>query len=343
MADDKPSSTSSSEPVGGERLRPASKVLLRVLTTALQVAALMAAILFVVPDGNDYAEVTLDKHARLATAKGPKIVFVGGSNLAYGLDSPSVERALGREVANMGMNAYLGLNFVLEEVAGALKPGDTVVLSLENEMFRVQRDFDAADGRGTDVFMMVKTRPASWAYVPETAQRRVIAALPEVVQRKTQRVLGDLVRFGREPKLMDRIETRAAFNSYGDLVSHIGVHWPEPLGPGTDLAACPLDARIAPLLRAFRDRFEKQQVRVLLLPPPVPKGYFEAQRAAIEATKRAIDEGVPGLRIADPSRYIFPESCFFDDIHHLTGECRLERTKLVIEDLQSALGAAAAR
>lgn len=323
--------------------KPALKVVLRVLVTAFEVLALMAAILFVVPDGNDYAKVTLDKHARLDAARSPKIVFVGGSNLAYGLDSPSVERALGRQVANMGMNAYLGVNFVLEEVAAALKPGDTVVLSLENEMFRVQSEFDAADGRGTDVFMMVKTRPASWAYVPDTAQRQVLAALPEVVQRKTQRVLGDLVHFGREPKLMDRIETRAAFNSHGDLVSHVGVHWPEPLGPGTNLAACPLDARVPPLLRAFRDRLEKQQVRVLLLPPPVPKGYFEAQQTAIEATKRAIDDGIPGLRIADPSRYVFPESCFFDDIHHLTGVCRLERTKLVIEDLQSVLGAAATR
>ena len=337
MADDKPSSTSSSEPVEPPAHKPAFKAVLRVLVTALEVAALMAAILFVVPDGNDYAKVTLDKHARLDAAQSPKIVFVGGSNLAYGLDSPSVERALGRQVANMGMNAYLGVSFMLEEVAPALKPGDTVVLSLENEMFRVQGDFDAADGRGTDVFMMVKTRPASWAYVAETSQRQVLAALPEVVQRKTQRVLGDLVHFGREPKLMDRIETRGAFNSHGDLVSHIGVHWPEPLDPGTNLVACPLDPRVPPLLRRFQDRFQQRQVRVLLLPPPIPKGYYDAQRTAIEATKQAVDAAAPGLRIAEPARYVFPESCFFDDIHHLTGECRLDRTNLVIEDLRAKL------
>lgn len=298
----------------------------------------MAVILFVVPDGNDYAKVTLDKHTRLNAAQSPKLVFVGGSNLAYGLDSPSVERALGLHVANMGMNAYLGVHFVLEEVAASLKPGDVVVLSLENEMFRVQGEFDAANGRGTDVFMMVKTRPASWNFLPSLLQREVLAAVPEVVQRKTLRVLGDLAHPGREPSLMDRIETRGGFNAHGDLVSHIGVHWPEPLGAGTNLSACPLDARVPPILREFRERLKPRQVQVFLLPPPIPKGYYAAQQAPIEATKHAIDAAVPGLRIAEPSRYAFEESCFFDDIHHLTGECRMDRTKLVIDDLRTALG-----
>jgi len=299
----------------------------------------MGLILFVAPDGNDYAKVTIDKHERLESAQGSKLVFVGGSNLAYGLDSPSVEKALGHQVVNMGMNAYLGARFLLEEVAGSLKAGDTVVLSFENEMFRVQSEFDAVDGRGTDIFMMVKTRPASWRFLPSGLQRQVLAAAPEALQRKTLRMLGDLAHWGREPKLLDRIETRAGFNSHGDLVSHVGVAWSEPLDAGTNLAACPLDPRIPVLLREFRTRLEKRQVRVFLLPPPIPRGYYNAQQTAVEATKRELDRSVPGLRIAEPERYVFAESCFFDDIHHLTGECRLDRTRLVIEDLRTALGA----
>ena len=151
--------------------------------------------------------------------------------------------------------------------------------------------------------------------------------------------MGDLVHWGREPKLLDRIETRGGFNAYGDIVSHIGVTWPDPLDAGTNLLACPLDPRVPTLLREFKERLEKQQVRVLLLPPPIPKNYYQAQQSAIEATKRAIDEAAPGLRIADPSRYVFPESCFFDDIHHLNGECRLQRTALLIEDVRTALAA----
>ena len=300
----------------------------------------MAVILFVVPDGNDYAKVTIDKHERLNSAQGSKVVFVGGSNLAYGLDSPSVEQALGRPVVNMGMNAYLGARFLLEEVAGALKAGDTVVLSFENEMFRVQSEFDAVDGRNTDIFMMVKTRPASWRFLPSGSQRQVLTAAPEVLQLKTLRILGDLAHWGREPKLLDRIETREGFNAHGDLVSHVGVAWPEPLDAGTNLAAYPLDPRIPVLLREFRTRLATQQVQVFLLPPPLPRGYYKAQQTAVEATKRELDRSVPGLRIAEPERYVFAESCFFDDIHHLTGECRIERTQLVIEDLRAALSAA---
>ncbi len=74
----------------------------------------------------------------------------------------------------------------------------------------------------------------------------------------------------------------------------------------------------------------------------MPRNYYQAQVAAVDAAAREIDEALPGLRLEQPSRYVFPESCFFDDVHHLTGECRLERTNLVIEDLRSVLGAASA-
>jgi hypothetical protein len=317
------------------------RVLRRVLVTAFQVAALMAFVLFVIPDGNDYAQVTLDKHRRLDAAPGPKLVFVGGSNLAYGIDSAQVERALHRHVVNMGMNAYLGLRFLLNEVEPSLRSGDVVALSLEHELFRVQGEFDAVSGRDTDILMMLKTRPASFAYVAPAQRGAVAAAVPEVVQRKSLRVLGDLVHFGRAPKLMDTIETRAGFNELGDLVSHLGLVWPEPRDDGTNLLACPLDARVPGLLKDFRAQLAKRGVRVLLLPPPLPRSYFDKQREAIEATRRSVDAAAPGLGIAEPSRYVFADTCFFDDIHHLTGICRTERTALVIDDLRMALEASA--
>lgn len=314
----------------------------RVLLTGLEVAALMAFILLVVPDGNDYAQVTLDKHERLDKLTGPKLVFVGGSNLAYGLDSPTVERALGRAVVNMGMNAYFGVRFMLEEVAPSLRAGDVVVLSLENEMFRVQDQFDAADGRNTDLLMMVKTRPASLAYVPWPLRRRIVAAIPEAVQRKTLRVLGDVVRSDREPKLMDKIESRAGFNAHGDLVSHIGMTWAEPLDRPPDLSSLPLEPRVFTLLHDFRERLDKQGVRLVFVPPPMPQQYYDAHVSSVQSAASALDRAVPGLRLAPQSRYVFPESCFFDDIHHLTGECRLVRTERVIEDLRSTLETATA-
>ena len=267
------------------------RVLARLLGLVLAVAALMGFILFVLPDGNDYAKATLDKHHRLDSLPSPKLVFVGGSNLAYGLDSERVERAFGMPVVNMGMNAYFGLRFLLDEVIPSLKARDVLVLSLEAEMFRVQDQFNAADGRNTDLLMMVKTRPASLAYVPWPLRRRILEAIPEAVQLKTVRILGDLLHGGRAPKLLDKIESRAGFNAHGDLISHIGVEWSQPLDPGTNLVACPLDPRIPALLRESREQLEKRQVRLILLPAPMPRTYYQAQVAAVDAAARGNRRG----------------------------------------------------
>src|SRR5690606_17377891 len=97
---------------------------------AVSLAGLLVAILLLVPDSNDYAKASVDKHARLAAPGSAKLVLVGGSNLAFGVDSAELERELkGFRVVNMGMNAYLGLRFMLSEVMEDLEKGDVVVLS----------------------------------------------------------------------------------------------------------------------------------------------------------------------------------------------------------------------
>ena len=54
-----------------------------------------------------YLAASVDKHHLLVHQPSPRIVFVGGSNLAFGLDSGAIERSLGYHPVNMGLN--LGL------------------------------------------------------------------------------------------------------------------------------------------------------------------------------------------------------------------------------------------
>lgn len=318
------------------------KVLYHSAIVTLAVAALMAFILFVVPDGNDYALVALDKHARLEQTTQKKIVFVGGSNLAYGLDSETVEKALGYTVVNMGMNAFLGVRYMLGEVEAALKPGDVVVLAVENDAFHVQPAFDGVEGRPEDLLMMTKVRPAAFGQMPWATRKEVIAAIPGAVHHKAMRLINDGLRTlaGRAPKasLLDNLETRAGFNRYGDLVSHINVTWTGPRDEPMDLGKLPPNASVTQFLREHWERWRQRGIRVLLASPPVPAPYFEAQRAAITKIRTELERAMPGSAIAPFERYVFPDSCFFDDIHHLNGECRLKQSKMLTEDLAKALG-----
>ena len=53
---------------------------------------------------------------RLKSIDGPKVVLIGNSNVAFGVDSALIEDALGMPVVNMGLSAEFG-NDLLERIA----------------------------------------------------------------------------------------------------------------------------------------------------------------------------------------------------------------------------------
>ena len=85
---------------------------------------------------DDYLASLLDKHERLDSLSGSRIIFVGGSNLTFGIDSTRLENELGVPTVNMGLQAGLGLDFILTDVKSKIVGDDLIVLSLEHEHFR---------------------------------------------------------------------------------------------------------------------------------------------------------------------------------------------------------------
>jgi len=303
----------------------------------------MLALLVLLPDGNDFAGATLDKHARLQEQRGPKVVFVGGSNLAFGLDSMAVEQALGVPVVNMGMNAWLGLRFMLNEVRGALRPGDTVVVALEYEAWFLPAPFDGVEGAGPDQLMLLKVRPASAAYLGSPGQvARVARAVPYAAQQKSLRLLeaalDRLQGQSRRLSLIEQVETRGGFNRHGDLVSHLGVRWPHALEPGVDLSRRRPNPHALALLREFHREMAAQGVTVVVVPPPAPDSWYRQHRSSIDGLFAGFrDDGPPA--VPDPGRYAFPIGHFFDNFNHLDAQGRALRTEQVIRDIAPLVAA----
>lgn len=66
---------------------------------------------------------------------GPRVLFVGGSNVAFGIRSEFLEHEFQRPVINLGLHAGFGKDFILNQAASAVKQGDIVVLMLEYEHY----------------------------------------------------------------------------------------------------------------------------------------------------------------------------------------------------------------
>jgi hypothetical protein len=328
----------------------AATIRLGVKTAALLVSVALSLLIIVVavPEGNDIAEVHVDKQARLRSLPSPKLVFIGGSNLMFGLDGERIEKELGVGVVNMGFNGFLGPRFLINEVRDSLHAGDVVVVSFEYEAYFEPTPYNSVEGNGPDHLILIKLRPPSAMYLGSWKQGiQVAKAVPQVALEKLRRLAEEQEQrfFGRprlsEAKaLMATIETRAAFNRHGDLTSYVGKEWPTSLYiPGPDVTTLPISEPTLELIRAFRRDMAARGVTVLLAPPPAPRDWFAANGGRVKQALRqasALGDGSPGL-LGDPEEYVWPQEYFFDNANHLDSEGRRLRTARVIDHLRPAM------
>ncbi len=72
-----------------------------------------------------------EKYDRLCSIEGKKIVIVGGSSAAFGLDSRMIQDELGYEVVNFGLYADLGTKLMMDLSRASVNEGDIFILTPE--------------------------------------------------------------------------------------------------------------------------------------------------------------------------------------------------------------------
>ena len=93
-----------------------------------------------------------DKVERLYQTEGEKIIFVGGSSLAFGLDAKLLSETLGKPVINFGLYATLGTKVMMDYSKDAIGEGDIIVIAPEMNAqtwslyFNAEAMWQAVDG-----------------------------------------------------------------------------------------------------------------------------------------------------------------------------------------------------
>ena len=175
-----------------------------------------------------YASI-YDKHERLAAIDSSRLIFVGGSGIALGLDSELVEAETDFAVINMGVNAGFGLRYMLDEVTPMLGSGDVVVIAPEYEYFYgssvdgSQNLLWALQIRGRDLFRHIGLSRGQFV--------NVVQELPHFMQARFMELLSSR---------QDPIYNRWAFNERGDFVKHLELPsvqiWPSSISQGNLLS-----------------------------------------------------------------------------------------------------------
>ena len=149
------------------------------------------------------------KYERLTSVRGPKIVLIGGSSAAFGVDSTLLEQELpAYEMVNFGMYAALGSRMMLDLAENSIGEGDIVIFMPE---INGQTLSDFTDGtyalQGLDGAwkLLGQIRPDLYP--------SVFGAMPAFAMEKLHYQLDNALP---EPGGLYR---RSSFNEYGDIVS----------------------------------------------------------------------------------------------------------------------------
>ncbi len=127
------------------------------LAFALPVLA-VASVVFIAPSRFDetFLGEFEKKVDRLYETEGEKIVIIGGSSLAFGLDAKLLSETLGKPVINFGLYATLGTKVMMDYSRDAIGEGDIIVIAPEmnaqtwSTYFNAEAMWQALDGNFSD-------------------------------------------------------------------------------------------------------------------------------------------------------------------------------------------------
>lgn len=297
----------------------------------LCVVGVCAASCFLLPDAGlkrTMMGVGLDKMNRLKTVRGNRIVFVGGSNVAYGLDSVQIEHALKRPVVNMGLHAGLGTCFNLASVYPYLRRGDDVFLMIEFADF----EGDACFGNMEALAQAVDVLPRGAVALDK---EQWIHLSRYVLQYGAKKIINCWKMLP-----LSNSSEKSWYNEQGDRI----VQWNDPVqnkvpkgkyGVWSPIGRNP---RVIGYLRKFVSDCASKGVGVWLMPPNCLKD------AVDEAFKKSYKDMLmaSGLPFAgELEDYAFDVEFMYDSQFHPNNKGRELAVRQRIKDIQAALSAKA--
>lgn len=282
-----------------------------------------------------YAELSL-MYRRLKDTEGPKIVVVGGSNVAFGLDSALLERLLAEKgfdytVCPFGLYAAVGVSAMLDLSQNTLNVGDIVILALEPSSETMSAYFGA-----TAFWKCAENAPELLLAISRDKQAALFGNYIPYLQERY-----DIFTSGILPKV-EGVYAKDSFNERCDLIFDRAGN-AMPLGYDTaapvDLAAVTVAEDFAQQVNKYCQEVEKVGARVCLSFSPVNRTALvgdvqESTNTFFHLCNSTFDCPV----ISNPNSYIMDSGWFYDSNFHLNSAGAVVRTCTLAEDILAYLG-----
>ena len=282
-----------------------------------------------------YAQLPALYH-RLEDSQGKRLILVGGSNVAFGVDVDLLAHMLAQygyeyTVCPFGLYAAVGTSAMLELSQGQLREGDIVVLAVEPTDETLSTYF------GASAFWKCAEEAPELLSAVSPAHRAVLAG--NYVGFLQERA--SISRSGIFPK-PDGAYANSSFEANGNMSFHragniMALGW--DTGVPVDLAAVSVSPDFAQQVNGYCQNAQGRGAEVYLSFSPVNRSALTGgPETGAAAYFRTCLDAFDCPVISDPNRYILDSGWFYDSNFHLNSAGAVLRTCLLAEDLLAQLG-----
>ena len=292
---------------------PIIRFITKVYTIALIIIATFIVLIKFIPiDDDDYLYEYNKKIALLQYTDSPRIIFIGGSNLAFGLKSPIIEEALNYHVVNFGLHAGIGIRYLLEDAFEYIKQDDIVIVTAEYTNF-----FSGSFGSGdtlTNLMIVTNYRKMDlfnfqqWIEIIKMAPwfmcNSYYMSLKKQIKKKQDKPLYDYNKYNY---------IASGFNKNGDEASHYKFKG-EKIYESNERETRNVNEEFIIWLDDILKKYEGKGARVYMMPPVCTQAVFKTvYNENIAAALKKINRPY----LAEPSKIALPNEYNFNGGYHV--------------------------
>lgn len=274
---------------------------------------------------NAFTAALVDKHKYAQSISSPKIVLVGGSNLAFGINSGLLSEKTKLPVVNMALLAPLGIHFILSDAENYIKKGDIVIMSFEYDV--------AVTGDIESQLSVVDFVPENSHFVTDT-----LGLMEKWKARFLHRLQApaNIENIFQNPTVEDpySIYFRSAFSPQGDITSHLN-NVTHTVDAGTGTANFFAYEKQIESMNAFTEKLRQKGAKVYFLYSAVSESFYRNTAVAVTKLDKQYKKHLTAKVLAEPQQSVYADSLCFDTVFHLNGQARDTHTEKVADALLS--------
>lgn len=264
---------------------------------------------------------SVQKDSLMKNVEFPRIIFIGGSNLSFGLNSQMIKDSLKLNPVNTGIDAAIGLIYMMDNALQYVKEGDIIILIPEYEQFYGSFSY----GSEELLHLIFDINPSNIKLLKAKQLLNIIPYIPKYTISKFK------------PKEYSNFQETdlygvSSFNKYGDVYSDLRSE--RKIFESAKPITKKYNKSVIKSIKKFNSEIERKKAILFVSFPDFQDLSYQTY---LEQIKKIENEyNFNGLRIiGNPQRYMMPDSLMFDTPAHLIKTGVNYRTRLFIEDFKS--------